>query len=43
MGPLLVDDGQTRRQRGDDISVLNLETGVVEDVRFLSEHGGGNG
>ena len=22
---------------------LNLETGVVEDIQFLSEHGGGNG
>ena len=22
---------------------LNLETGVVEDILFLSEHGGGNG
>ena len=22
---------------------LNLETGVVEDIQFLSERGGGNG
>ncbi len=30
-------------QNGTYIVYLNLETGVVEDVRFLSEHGGGNG
>lgn len=30
-------------QDGTYIVYLNLETGVVEDIQFLSEHGGGNG
>ena len=26
-----------------EVNALNLETGIVEDIVFLSKHGGGNG
>ena len=35
--------GEKTGQDGTYTVYMNLETGVVEDIQFLSEHGGGNG
>lgn len=35
--------GEETEQDGTYTVYMNLETGVVEDIQFLSEHGGGNG